>query len=394
MPRQQAAAVRGPEEELGFGGVVISDYGGVKKLSTVHMVARDCLKAAVKALRAGVDIELPDAECFPYLVEAVRRGLIDEEAVDRAVERVLKLKLLLGLFDNPFVDESRVPEQLDSESDRRLAEEAAKKSVVLLKNDGVLPIRGDVRTIAVVGPNAHDPWAMLGDYHYDVHVGPHDVSYGGASPSVRVVTVLEALRSRVPEGVEVLYAKGCETYGDGRGGFQEALRAAKSADLVVAVMGDRSGLFNQRLFTSGEGVDRASLRPPGAQEELLKELASVGKPVVLVLTNGRPLSLAPVLPYVNAVVEAWRPGEECGSAVADVLLGFYNPGGRLSVSLPHDVGQLPVYYSRRPAGLKDYVEYPYRALFPFGYGLSYTKLEYSVLVVSRQRSETWKPQSG
>jgi len=365
----------------GFKGFVVSDYVGVKMLNTIHRVARDCLEAAVKAIKAGVDMELPSGECFQYLVEAVKRGLINEDIIDRAVERILRLKFLLGLFEDPFVDISKVPDVLDNEADRELAREAARKSIVLLKNDGVLPLRKDIRTIAIIGPNANDPWAMLGDYHYDAHIGSFDGTYGKISPSVKIVTVVEAIKNRVSLSTEILYAKGCDVHGDDKSGFSEAINIAKRADVIIAVMGDRSGLFNLKMFTSGEGVDRASLRLPGVQEELLKELASIGKPVILVLINGRPLALSSILPYVNAVIEAWRPGEEGGNAIADIIFGDYNPGGRLSVSLPYDVGQLPVYYSRKPSGLRDYVEYPYKPLFPFGYGLSYTQFVYENLVV-------------
>lgn len=365
----------------GFKGIAVSDYEGVKQLHTIHRVARDCMEAAVKAIKAGVDIEYPSGECFKQLVEAVRKGLIDEDTINRAVERVLKLKFMLGLFENPFIDETKVPTTLDNEADRELAREVARKAIVLLKNDGILPLKRDIKTIAVIGPNANDPWAMLGDYHYDAHIGSFDGTYGKISPSVRIVTVLEAIKSRVSPSTEVLYAKGCDTIGDDRSGFGEAIEIAKRADIIIAVMGDRSGLFNLKMFTSGEGVDRASLKLPGVQEELLKELASLGKPIILVLINGRPLALSSILPYVNAIVEAWRPGEEGGNAIADILFGDYSPGGRLPVSLPYDVGQLPIYYSRKPNCFRDYVEYPAKPLFPFGYGLSYTQFAYENLVV-------------
>ena len=369
--------------EWGFEGMVVSDYFAVKQLNEIHKVARTCLEAALRAIDAGVDVELPHAECYPHLIEAVKKGLIDEEVINRAVERVLKIKYALGLFDNPYVDEARVPEKLDSDRYRELAREAARRSIVLLKNSGVLPITRDVKTIAVVGPNADDPWAMLGDYHYDSHVGAFAGWYG-KELSVDVVTVLEGIkRVAGARGVNVLYAKGCDVHSTDTSGFGQALDVAKKADVVVAVMGDRSGLFNTKMFTSGEGVDRASLRLPGVQEELIKELAGLGKPVVLVLINGRPLALSGVADQVSAIVEAWRPGEEGGAAIAEVLFGDYNPGGCLPVSLPYDVGQVPVYYSRKPGGLRHerYVEYPFKPLFPFGYGLSYTKFTYEQLSV-------------
>ncbi len=382
-------------EEWGFQGIVVSDYFAVKQLNEIHKVAKDCIEAAVKALNAGVDIELPNGECFPYLVEAVRKGLISEDLVNRSVERVLRMKYMLGLFEKPFIDENSVPDVLDNDEHRALAREAARKSIILLKNKNVLPIKEDVKTIAVIGPNADDPWALLGDYHYDAHVGSVVGTYG-KQLSVKVVTVLEGIKKKAAQkGIKVLYAKGCDVHKHDRSGFREAIDIAKKADIIIMVMGDRSGLFNYTSATSGEGVDRASLNLPGVQEELIKEISDLGKPVVLVLINGRPLALSKIVDYVDAIIEAWRPGEEGGNAIADVIFGDYNPGGRLPVSLPYDVGQIPVYYSRKPSGLvtppaiseifkgyySRYVEYPFKPLFPFGYGLSYTKFRYSNLTI-------------
>lgn len=368
----------------GFRGIVVSDYGAIMQLSTIHRVARDCIEAFRIALEAGVDVNFPDVICFNELVEAVKEGTVSESLIDRAVERVLKLKYMLGLFDNPFTDESRVPETLDNESYRKLALEAARKSIVLLKNDGILPLPKNVRRIAVVGPNADSPRNMLGDYHYDAHI-----IRDGDVVTVKVVTVLEGIKSRVSRETEVVYAKGCDIASQDRSGFDEALRIAREADVVIAVMGEKSGLsprffgktFEETQYTSGEGVDRISLRLPGVQEELIRELHRTGKPIILVLINGRPLSIASILPYVNAVLEAWFPGEEGGNAIADIIFGDYNPSGRLPVSIPYDVGQIPVYYSRKPSSFREYVEYSAKPLYPFGYGLSYTEYRYSNLTV-------------
>jgi beta-glucosidase len=368
--------------QWGFEGVVVSDYNAVLMLHTVHRVARSCVEAFKIALEAGVDIVFPDIICFDDIVKAVKEGEIPESLLNRAVERVLKLKEALGLFENPYVDESRVPESLDNEEHRKLALEAARESIILLKNDGILPLPKNLKAVAVIGPNANEPRNMLGDYHYDAHLAR-------STTSVRVVTVLEGIRSKVSKETRVLYAKGCDVDSRDRSGFEEAIKIAREADVVIAVMGEKSGLdpawFGLKKevvqHTSGEGVDRASLGLPGVQEELIKELHKVGKPIVLVLINGRPLSITSILPYVNAVIEAWFPGEEGGNAIADVIFGDANPSGRLPVSVPKTVGQVPVYYSRKPSSFKDYIDVDAKPLFPFGFGLSYTEFRYRDLVI-------------
>lgn len=368
--------------QWGFEGIVVSDYFAVQQLHTIHRVAKSCVEAFKTALEAGVDVVFPGMECFDEIVQAVKEGVISESLLDRAVERVLKLKEALGLFENPYVDETQVPEVLDNEVHRRLALEVAREAVVLLKNDGVLPLPKNLRTVAVIGPNANEPRNMLGDYHYDAHLAK-------STTSVKVVTVLEGVKSKVSNETRVLYAKGCDISSQDRSGFEEALRVAREADVVIAVMGEKSGLdptwFGLKKevaqHTTGEGVDRASLSLPGVQEELIKELHKVGKPIVLVLINGRPLAIADILPYVNAVIEAWLPGEEGGTAIADVIFGDVNPSGRLPVSVPKTVGQVPVYYSRKPSSFRDYIDVDSKPLFPFGFGLSYTEFRYRDLVV-------------
>uniref|UniRef100_A0A7J3ZAK9 Beta-glucosidase n=1 Tax=Ignisphaera aggregans TaxID=334771 RepID=A0A7J3ZAK9_9CREN len=368
--------------QWGFEGIVVSDYFAVQQLHTIHRVAKSCVEAFKTALEAGVDVVFPGMECFDEIVQAVKEGVISESLLDRAVERVLKLKEALGLFENPYVDEAQVPEVLDNEVHRRLALEVAREAIVLLKNDGVLPLPKNLRTVAVIGPNANEPRNMLGDYHYDAHLAK-------STTSVKVVTVLEGVKSKVSNETRVLYAKGCDISSQDRSGFEEALRVAREADVVIAVMGEKSGLdptwFGLKKevaqYTTGEGVDRASLSLPGVQEELIKELHKVGKPIVLVLINGRPLAIADILPYVNAVIEAWLPGEEGGTAIADVIFGDVNPSGRLPVSVPKTVGQVPVYYSRKPSSFRDYIDVDSKPLFPFGFGLSYTEFRYRDLVV-------------
>ncbi|MEM4926382.1 MAG: glycoside hydrolase family 3 N-terminal domain-containing protein [Thermofilaceae archaeon] len=362
-------------DEWGFEGIVVSDYFAVRQLQTYHKVAGDDLEAAIKALEAGVDIELPHPDCYRRLIDAVREGLVSEKRVDEAAARVLRVKALLGLFENPYVDESSVPDVLDNPEARKLAREAARKSVVLLENRGILPLKA--RRIAVVGPCADDPLCMLGDYHYAAHLGLD-------TPAVEVVTVLEGIKRLAPSGTEIYYARGCGILTEDRSGFREAIEAAEKAEAIVAVLGERSGGFwlGKPELCSGEGLDRCELGLPGVQSELLGELLELGKPVVVVLVSGRPL--APprkLLASIGALLEAWHPGEEGGTAVAEVLFGYANPGGRLPISVPACAGQIPVFYRRKPSSFNRYVEADAKPLYPFGYGLSYTRFEYRDLVV-------------
>ncbi|MEM1529964.1 MAG: glycoside hydrolase family 3 N-terminal domain-containing protein [Candidatus Bathyarchaeia archaeon] len=362
----------------GFKGYVVSDYGAIEMLKTFHHVAADDMEAAVQALEAGIDIELPRVKCYGEpLLKAVREGIISETLIDEAVSRVLRVKFLLGLFDNPYVKVEEAVEAFDRPEDRALALRAAKESIILLKNDGVLPLKKDLRAIAVIGPNADTTRGLLGDYSYTVHLNCK-------VDAVRIVSILEAIRSKVSPQTEVYFARGCDIYEPSKEGFKEALEAASKADVIIAVMGERSGMFRLPAVT-GEGRDQNSLSLPGFQEELLKALWELGKPLILVLVNGRPMAVRWAAERVSAIVEAWFPGEEGGNAVADVLFGDYNPGGKLPISVPQDAGQIPVYYSRRASSFRDYVFMSAKPLFPFGHGLSYTQFEYSSLKIEPEK---------
>lgn len=363
--------------EWGFDGIVVSDYGAVHMLFSVHKVASDEKDAACQALFAGIDIELPDIHCYAKLIDAVREGKISEAIVDEAVTRVLTVKERLGLFDNPFVDPDIAQSLFDCQEHRQLARLIAEKSIVLLKNDGnLLPLRKDLSSIAVIGPNANAPRNMLGDYAYMAHL---DLS---ESPTP-IVTVLDGIKAKVSPTTKVLYAKGCEVFGGTTEGIAEAVEIAKQADVVVLVVGDRSGLFGKG--TVGEGCDRADLSLPGHQEELVRAVVQTGKPTVLVLINGRPVTLGDLVDKVPAIVEAWFPGEEGGNAIANVLFGDVNPGGKLPVTFPRTVGQVPLHYNRAQISFRDYMFTPVSPQFPFGHGLSYTKFEYSDLTVSPEK---------
>jgi len=385
--------------EWGFDGIVVSDYYSVLMLNTFHRVASDRVEAARLALAAGIDMDLPERGCYTEtLAEKVAAGEFPVDIIDRAVARVLKMKFMLGLFEKPYIERPDVIKIFDTVENRALALEAARKSIVLLKNeDNLLPLDKRAGTIAVIGPNADSARNQLGDYTYPGHIGITAMtadSLGCKLPAediqpdtvpVRVVTLLEGIRSTLAGGAKVLYAAGCGVCDGPEDGIAEAAEIAGQADVVILAVGGKSGLMPD--CTCGEMRDSADLRLPGAQEQLVKAVYETGKPLVLVILDGRPLVLGWMADKIPAIVMAWKPGEEGGNAVADVLFGDYNPGGKLPVTFPRSAGQVPVYYGIRPSGGKsqfwgDYTDLPVTPLYEFGYGLSYTTFELSNLLVS------------
>ncbi|MCL8016721.1 glycoside hydrolase family 3 N-terminal domain-containing protein [Streptomyces sp. AS02] len=361
-------------EQWGFTGTVVADYFGIGFLQTLHRVAGSPAQAAHAALAAGIDVELPTLKCYGEpLVEAVRAGEVPEELVDRAARRVLLQKCELGLLDEDWTPEPRSAHlDLDSPANRSVARRLAEKSVVLLDNpDGTLPLPPDAR-IAVVGPRAADALAMLGCYSFPSHVLTHhpEVPMG-----IEIPTVLEALRTELPDA-KVTFAEGCGVLDPDPAGFEEAVARASEADVCLAVLGDRAGLFGRG--TSGEGCDATDLRLPGVQADLLDALVSTGVPVVLVLLTGRPYALGRWQGRLAAVVQAFFPGEEGGPAVAGVLSGRVNPSGRLPVSVPRVPGGQPWTYLQPPLGLAGEVSnLDPTPLYPFGHGRSYTTFEWT-----------------
>ena len=372
----------------GFDGTVVADYFGVTFLSTLHKVVGSEAEAAVLALASGVDVELPTIRCYgPPIVEAVRSGLLSEELVDRAARRVLTQKAQLGLLDPDWplvppalerlahghdgdVDLARGSIDLDAPESRAIARQLAEESIVLVANSGVLPLAPDAR-IAVVGPRAHDALAMLGCYTFPSHVG---AQYPSWPIGVDIPTLLESLQREMPSA-QVVYAKGCDVDGDDTSGFSEALMAVATADVCVVALGDRAGLFGRG--TSGEGCDADDLQLPGVQGDLLEALSETGTPVVLVMVSGRPYALGDYSSRLDAVVQAFFPGEEGGSALAGVLSGRVCPSGRLPVSVPKHAGGQPAPYLTVPLGLRSAVSnVDPTPLWPFGHGLSYTSFHW------------------
>lgn len=385
--------------EWGFQGTVVSDYFGVEMLHSHHRLAHNKAEAARLALEAGVDVELPETDCFGGpLRDLVDQGLIPIRLIDQAVLRTLWLKFALGLFEEPYVDLEKTRKIFSVAGGgeaRQLAVQIAQKSIVLLKNDGLLPLKRDLTSIAVIGPHADEPRNYLGDYHFPAHFNPisgqadeasqvGDADQREACEELRITTLLAAIRARVSPATRVLHARGCDLAGKSNDEFAEAIQKAKEADVAVVAVGDRSGLTPE--CTSGETRDSASLQLPGPQEELVQAVANTGTPVVLVLFSGRPYVLTSLVERVGAALAAWLPGEAGGEAVADVLFGQVTPGGKLPISFPRSSGQLPVYYSHKPSGGRShfwgqYVDSPTDPLFPFGHGLSYTRFTYSDLRV-------------
>lgn len=376
-------------EQWGFDGVVVSDYFSVRQLADFHQLAAGPEEAAAMALAAGLDVELPGTDCYGApLLRAVETGRIGREALRTAVRRVLRAKFELGLFERPYVDAGAAPAVVDSPRRRQLARHVAAKSLVLLRNDGVLPLAAGAGTVAVIGPNADQARHLFGDYTYPAHVeAMRDVRKAVGNPfsmplpddgprdaQARAETVLDALRQRL--GARVRFAPGCEVGGSARDGFEAAVALASEAEVAVMVMGDKAGLTLD--CTSGETRDRAFLDLPGVQEELVRAVVATGTPVVLVLVGGRPAGSVWAHEHCAAVLLAWLPGQEGAGAIADALTGGLNPGGKLPISFPRSSGQVPVFYGHKPSGGRshwrgDYVDAPSGPLYPFGHGLSYTR---------------------
>lgn len=362
--------------EWGFDGVLVSDYTGVMELMH-HGIAANATEAGTRALDAGVDIDMVSEIYRKDMPKAVRAGKVSEATVDEAVRRVLRAKYRLGLFDNPYrnCDESLEKSQTLTAAHRDAARAMARESMVLLKNEGaVLPLSKQIRTLAVIGPLADNPRAMLG-------------SWAGMGRPEDVVTPLAGIRAAVGPDTKVLYARGADIDSTDTTGFAEALRVAGQADAVLLFVGESEDM-------SGEANNRTSLDLPGVQEQLALAVQKTGKPVAAVLFNGRPLSVNSLQQQVPSILEAWFPGVEAGHALADVLFGDYNPAGRLPITFPRNVGQVPIYYAHKNTGrppreeeryTSKYLDVSWKPLYAFGHGLSYTSFRYEALRLSQKK---------
>ncbi|QDH81560.1 beta-glucosidase [Echinicola soli] len=377
-------------DEWGFDGFVVSDLGSISGLKGSHHVAATSEEAASLAINAGVDSDLGGYGFDKYLLEAVKSGEVSQEVLDVAVKRVLKMKFDMGLFENPYVDPAKAAKQVRSRNHVALARKVSREGVVLLKNkDHVLPLSKSLKSIAVIGPNANNTYNQLGDYT-------------APQPDENVVTVLEGIQAKVSKDVQVNYIKGCAIRDTTQSQIAEAASLAAQSDVAVVVLGGSSARdfdteyeetaaakVNEAAegelisdMESGEGFDRMTLDLLGDQLKLLEAVQKTGTPVVLVLIKGRPLNLNWAADNVPAILDAWYPGQEGGSAIADVLFGDYNPSGRLTISVPRSVGQLPVFYNYRNPKRHDYVEGSAEPLYAFGHGLSYADFEYAHLKIA------------
>lgn len=372
--------------EWKFQGTVVSDYYAMTELDKRHHVAGDLSDAAKQALEAGLDIELPDPSVNKTLVEQVKAGKISEDLINKAVSRILYQKFQLGLFENPFVDAEKAERLTDTTEDRNLAAEAARRSIVLLKNDkNILPLdRTKLKSVAVIGPNAAK-----------AHLG----GYTDPKPP-RTVSVLEGVKNKLGGAVKVNYAEGVKitkedgnwfgdtitlnSEADDRKLIAEAVKTVESSDAAILVLGGNEDT-NKEAWAENHLGDRDSLELIGRQNELVKAVQATGKPFVVFLINSGPLAINYVAENAPAILEGFYLGEETGTAAADVLFGDYNPAGKLPVSFPRSVGQLPIYYNRKPTARRGYLLSTTEPLFPFGFGLSYTTFKYSNLKITKSK---------
>lgn len=358
-----------------FNGFVVSDWNTIGEM-VIHGTAKDDKDAAKQSIIGGTDMDMITAAYRNYLVDLVLSGEVDEALVDDAVRRILRIKYKLGLFDDPY-------KNCDSELEKKMllhpdhlsaARNMARKSIVLLKNkENILPLSSDINSIAVIGELANSKPDMMGFWE-------------GKGEAKDMTTLLEGIKDAVAESTEIVYAKGCNVEGNDISGFDKAIAVANDADVVIMAIGEK-------WFMTGEASSRADITIPGKQEELFYKLIETGKPIVVVLVNGRPLAIPELADKASTILETWILGSQAGYAIADVLFGKYNPSGKLTMSFPYSTGQIPVYYNHRNTGrpelpnsdrwISHYLDIPNEPVYPFGYGLSYTTFEYSDLTLDK-----------
>ena len=377
--------------QWGFNGFVVSDLYSIDGIHGTHRVAETKQQAGVMALKAGVDADL-GALAFGRLEDAVQKGMVTEAEIDVAVKRILKMKFEMGLFEHPYVDAAQAKQLVRCDNNKAVALQVAREVITLLKNQNhVLPLSKN-KKVLVCGPNADNVYNMLGDYTAPQEEG-------------NVKTILAGIRSKLPAS-QVTYVKGCAVRDTTASNIAEAVAAAKEADVVVVAVGGSSARDFKTSYKEtgaavtdnktisdmdcGEGFDRATLTPLGHQMQLLKALKATGKPLVVVYIEGRPMDKSWAAQHADALLTAYYPGQEGGTAIADVLFGDYNPAGRLPVSVPANVGQIPVYYNKKPPMPHDYVEMSARPLYAFGYGLSYTTFKYDDLNIEETGDTQFK----
>lgn len=363
--------------ELEFEGLVLSEGNGVNTLVYTGL-AETIKQAAALSANAGMDVSISFGQgYFNDMIENVKEGKVSMETIDRSVRHVLEQKFKLGLFENPFVDPVLAVKVSHTPDHQKLALQAAREGIVLLKNDNVLPLRKNLHSIAVIGPNADDEKNQLGDYTSRVVLQD-------------ITTVLDGIKNTVSSTTKINYVKGCNVKGHDLDEINAAVKAAKKSEIAIVVLGENEWQKANKQGTDGEGYDVATLELTGKQKELIQKVYATGTPTVVVLINGRPLATPWIAENIPAIVEAWIPGEKGGTAIADVLFGDYNPGGKLTVTIPRHAGQLPVYYNYKPSKSywveegwgNPYADLNPKPLYEFGFGLSYSKFEYSNIQIT------------
>ncbi|MGE3180623.1 MAG: glycoside hydrolase family 3 N-terminal domain-containing protein [Phycisphaerae bacterium] len=358
-------------DQMGFSGMIVSDWASVTEM-IAHGYAADAGAAAVQAIRAGVDMDMSSFSYRSHLAEKIAGGALEERYVNESVRRVLEMKARLGLFENPYSDPAHEQTVILANEHRAAAREMARRAIVLLKNDGgLLPLdKSKARHIAVIGPLAESPKDMLGTWA--LHGKPEDV-----------ITLVSGMQNALPDDARIQVVKGSDVRAPIDGGIEEAIQAANSSDLVILAIGESENM-------SGEAYSRSDIGIPGPQLELIQAIHATGKPIVLVLINGRPLALPWCAENIPAILVAWHGGVEAGNAIADVLFGDFNPSGKLPATFPRSTGQIPLYYNHKNTGrppraeeryTSKYIDVPWTPLFPFGFGLSYTTFAYEDLRV-------------
>ena len=360
-------------DDWNYDGLIVSDWASVME-QVIHGAAKDLKEAADYAMNATVDMDMEGKAYVPYMKELLNEGKVSEKQIDAAVRRILHKKFELGLFDDPYrySDEKREKEVTLAQEHREAARDVARKSMVLLKNDDVLPFSKKVKKVAVIGPLADAKNEMIG-------------TWSAQGEGKDAVSLLDGLKNALPDA-DINFVKACEVEGDDKSGFGKALKAAEKADIVIAAVGEEA-------MMSGEALSRMDIKLPGVQEDLVLELAKLDKPLAVVLFNGRPLVITEVAEKAPAILESWLPGTEAGNAIADVLFGDYNPSGKLTATFPYALGQVPIFYSYKHTGrprtearyTSKYIDGPNEPLYPFGYGLSYTTFEYTNLKLSTKK---------
>jgi beta-glucosidase len=366
--------------ELGFKGLVLSEGSGVQT-NIFNGLAENEKDAGAMAANAGMDVSISfNQGYFHEMIQNVNEGKVSMQTIDRSVKRVLRIKYMLGLFENPFTDLGKAVEASHTPENQDLAFQAAHEGIVLLKNENkLLPLKKNIHSIAIIGPNADDERNQLGDYT-------------SLAILQDIVTVLDGIKSKLPENTVINYVKGCNVIGNGLMEIDKAVRTARKSAVAVVVVGENEWQTAGELGTNGEGFDVATLELTGYQQQLIEKVHATGTPTIVVLINGRPLAIPWIKEHIPAIIEAWIPGEKGGHAIADILFGDYNPDGKLPITFPRHAGQLPVYYNYKPSKSywinegwgKPYADLDPNPIFEFGYGLSYSKFEYSNLKITPQ----------